>query len=377
MPSLTPSRRDTLTTLVGGAAALGLPAVASAAETPSLNRLAAEKGILFGSAVGAGNPKTLTGSLPDPKFQAILKAECGVLVPENEHKIYVIAAQPDKYNFEPADRIATFASDNGMKLRGHTLFWNRVEFMPQWLKSYDFGPLPANEAERFLRDYIERVCEHYKDTVHSWDVVNETIDPQTGNIRNTRFTEILGFDALRIAFEAAREHAPKAQLVYNDYMSWEQGNETHRAGVLKLLETFKKNNVPIDAFGIQSHIGNDGHIHKAQRKEWVLWLDEIVGMGYELLITEFDVNDKDLPGDIKTRDRQIAEAAREYLDLMFSYPQLKHCLCWGMTDQYSWLQNFAPRADKLPQRPTPYGADYKPKPLRDAIAAALKSAPKR
>ena len=109
----------------------------------------------------------------------------------------------------------------------------------------------------------------------------------------------LGFDSLRIAFEAAREHAPGTQLVYNDYMSWEAGNEKHCAGVLKLLERFKRERVPVDALGIQSHIGNDGHIHKAQRQQWTKFIDEAVGMGYALLITEFDVNDKDLPTEIK------------------------------------------------------------------------------
>jgi endo-1,4-beta-xylanase len=52
-------------------------------------------------------------------------------------------------------------------------------------------------------------------------------------------------------------------------------------------------------------------------------------------------------------------------------------LCWGMVDKFSWLQNFSKRADETPQRPTPYDDNYRPKPLRDAIAAAFESAPKR
>jgi endo-1,4-beta-xylanase len=100
-------------------------------------------------------------------------------------------------------------------------------------------------------------------------------------------------------------------------------------------------------------------------------------MGYKLLITEFDVNDKDLPGDIATRDAQVAAAAKGYLDVMLSYPQLDQVLCWGMVDKYSWLQNFSPRSDKMPQRPAPYDATYKAKPLREALAAAFESAPRR
>jgi endo-1,4-beta-xylanase len=288
----------------------------------------------------------------------------------------VIGAQPGKFDFEPGDRIAQFARANGMKLRGHTLFWNRDEYSPKWLLE-SIGSGTAQAAERFLRDYIKRVCTHYGEQIISWDVVNETIDPKTGENRNTPFTRLLGFDALRIAYEAAREHAPKAQLVYNDYMSWEAGNEKHRTGVLKLLEQFKARNIPVDALGVQSHIGNDGRIQDAQRKEWRAFIDAAVGMGYKLLITEFDVNDKDLPGDNPTRDAQVAAAAKGYLDVMLSYKQLDQVLCWGMVDKFSWLQQFSKRTDKTPQRANPFDSNYQPKPLRDALAAAFQAAPQR
>jgi endo-1,4-beta-xylanase len=62
---------------------------------------------------------------------------------------------------------------------------------------------------------------------------------------------------------------------------------------------------------------------------------------------------------------------------VLSYKQLKDFLLWGIDDGTNWLQGFSPRADKLPLRPTPFDADLKPKPLYDAIAAALKAAPSR
>lgn len=370
------ARREFIAGALGaGAVSILNPMVPAWAQGPRpLKAIAAEKGILFGSSVGAGPAGSLTSSFSDPGYLDILKRECSVLVPENELKSYVIAARQGAYNFEPADRIAQFASGNGMKLRGHTLLWNRVEYMPKWILSH-VGSLSPSAAEQFLRDYIKRVCSHYRSQIHSWDVVNETVDPKSGQLRDTPFQKVLGFDALRIAFEAAREHAPGAQLVYNDYMSWEAGNEQHRAGVLRLLERFKKNKVPVDALGVQSHIGNAGPVQNVQEQQWRAFLDAAVGMGYKLLITEFDVNDKDLPSDPATRDAQAAAAAKGYLDLMLSYKQLDEVLCWGMVDKFSWLQNFSKRADKTPQRPTPYDDNYRPKPLREAIAAALQAAP--
>jgi endo-1,4-beta-xylanase len=368
------SRREFVRRLCAGSIVAAMPLRATnAAEPPSLRALGAEKGILFGSSVGGGASGTLTGSFADPRYIDILKRDCSALVPENELKSYVIAAQRGQYDFEPGDRIARFARDNEIKLRGHTLLWNRVEFTPKWLLD-SFAALTAPAGEKYLREYIQQVCTHYGEQIYSWDVVNETIDPKTGEVRETPFTRVLGFDALRIAFEAARQYAPRAQLVYNDYMGWEAGAEKHRAGVLRLLAQFRKQEIPVDALGVQSHLGNDGHIHAAQRKEWRAFIDEVVAMGYRLLITELDVNDKDLPADVGARDAAAASVTREFLDMMLSYRQLDQVLCWGMVDKYSWLQNYSPRQDRKAQRPNPYDESFERKPLLDAIAAAFTSA---
>ena len=368
---MTASRRDFCAMLAG--ASILVPAIdVHAKDKRSLKALAADKGILFGSAVGAGAAGSLTGSFSDPDYLKILQRECAVIVPENELKSYVISPSREKFDLEPADRIAAFVRDNGMKLRGHTLLWNHPDYMPKWLAELD----SATAAREYLVPYIQRVCAHYGDRIYSWDVVNESIDPKSGELRDTSFTRLLGFDALRICYETAREKLPRVQLVYNDYMSWDAGHEKHRAGVLRLLEQFRSKQVPVDALGIQSHIGN-GSMDEGQRKEWKAFLDAVVAMDYRLLITEFDVSDKDLPTDFATRDARVAAAGKDYLDFMLSYRELDQVLCWGMADKYSWLQGFKPRDDGTAKRTTPYDDAYKAKPLRDAIASAFQAAPKR
>ena len=97
-------------------------------------------------------------------------------------------------------------------------------------------------------------------------------------------------------------------------------------------------------------------------------------MGYQLVITEFDVNDRMAPTNIAARDRMVAHYAKAYLDVMLSYPQLSEVLCWGMSDRYSWLEGFDPRRDRARKRGTPYDAQFRPKPLRAAIAKAFTEA---
>jgi endo-1,4-beta-xylanase len=369
-----------------GAAAVAAGAVPGLAQAagPSLAALAKAKGVQFGSAVGAGKAGSLTGSFEDARYRQVLIDECGVLVPENELKWYVLRPDAKTFDFERADRIAAFAKAHDIALRGHTLLWHHPQWMPAWLKTHDFGQgaAAANNAQAMLVEHIDRVMARYPQ-IASWDVVNETIDPKDGSIRRTVFSDAMGQEqVLDVAFHAARAAAPTTRLVYNDYMGWEAGNEAHRAGVLKLLEGFRKRGTPVDALGVQSHIGTEdpaspGSLGRPQEKAWRAFIDEATGMGYDLLITEFDVNDRDLPGDVAVRDATTALVAKAYLDLMLDYRQTKEVLAWGMVDKYSWLQNFTPRKDGLAKRATPYDDAYRPKPLREAMAAAFRGAPAR
>jgi endo-1,4-beta-xylanase len=213
-------------------------------------------------------------------------------------------------------------------------------------------------------------------------VVNETIDPQTGKMRETVFVEKAGAQIVDFAFHKAKAFAPHAELVYNDYMIWEPGNEKHRYGVLKLLEGFRQRGTPIDTFGIQGHLGTKVGDPKSgypdpQSKEWIAFLDEIVGMDYNLIVSEFDVNDTGLHSDPDVRDQEVAAYGKAFLDLMLSYTQTKDLLAWGLCDRHTWLQTWWPRKDGLIKRPTLYDINYQPKPLRDAVAAALRAAPVR
>lgn len=372
----------------------GLAAAASACTTtgippvggrgPSLNALAGRSGRRFGSAVAWGAPGADRGSFANPAYAAILERECGLLVPENELKWQWTRRTPE-FDFREMDAIADYAARKRFKLRGHTLFWLPQKWYPQWLIGHDFGPRPAQAAERLLTEHVRTVCRRYGTRIYSYDVVNEAIQPETGRIRDTVMTRALGGEALLdLMYHMARAEAPHAQLVYNDYMSWERGteDETHIEGVLKLLEGFRKRGTPVDALGVQSHIRllKDLPVAAIVRESegpWRRFLDEVVGMGYQLVITEFDVNDKRAPDDLVLRDRLVGDYARAYLDLMLDYPQLGDVLAWGMVDRYSWLTGFDPRADRSIKRGTPYDSQFRPKPLRDAIATAFANASSR
>lgn len=387
--SATFNRREALAGLGAGLALAAGPALAQAqaqaqeGAEESLDALARRSGRRFGSAVGSGPPDRVAGAFADPRYRQLVARECGLLVHENELKwTWIRRRGPEHFDFEPADRIMAYAEANRLGVRGHTLLWHHPRWLPNWLDSHDFGAQPASAAERMLREHVAAVAGRYGARIYSYDVVNECVDNVSGAMRETAFSRAMGAaePVVDAAFHAARAAVPEAQLVYNDYMTWTTASANHRAGVLRLLEGFRRREVPVDALGIQAHLGartiegqptDPGPLQEA---EWRRFLDEVVAMGYELVITELDVNDRDLPADVAVRDRLVADHARRYLDLMLSYPQLGHILAWGLCDRYSWLQGNTRRPDGLAKRCTPYDADFRPKPLRAAIAESLREA---
>lgn len=354
--------------LAGGSAAL---------PTPSLDALARRKGRRWGTAV-AWNPGTTGGSIQNPDYTAIVRHECGIVVPENEMKWQATRPGPDSFDFTRMDAIAAWARTNNLDLRGHTLLWHRPQWFPEWLNNYDYGANPASEAERLLTTHIRTVIDRYREQITSYDVVNEAIDHDTNGLMQTSMSRAMGSEeaVLDLAFHTAREALPDGDLVYNDYMSWEPAHAEHCADVLRLLEGFRRRNVPVDTLGIQSHIEMFSidpatGVGPYREREWRAFLDEAVAMGYKLLISEFDVKDKALPTDIAARDAKIADYTRRYFDVMLEYDALGDILAWGMVDRFNWLQGFAPRDDGLEVRGTPYDSDYRPKPMRHAIAESL------
>lgn len=374
--------------LAGGAVtALGATFAgrAFAASADGLDTIAQARGLRFGSAIAWSPPGRDAGSIGNPAYTALIERDCGLLVPENELKWQFTRPSASAFDFTRMDAIADYADRKKLRLRGHTMLWHYTRWFPQWLNNHDFGARPVAEVERLLGTHIRTVAQRYGKRIYSYDVVNEAVDPDTAGLRRTSLSTAMGGEEalLDFAFRTAREAAPHAELVYNDYMSWEAGNEKHRAGVLKLLETFRKRGTPVDTLGVQSHIGlfdatpSVAKLVDALTPEWRRFLDEVTAMGYRLAITEFDVRDRGLPGAIATRDQAVADFARAYLDLMFSYPKLTDVLAWGMSDKYSWLRNFEPRADKQVTRGCPYDMELRAKPLHAAIGAALAGAAKR
>jgi endo-1,4-beta-xylanase len=367
--------------LASGVAALGagiaVPVMAplQAAEADSLKRLAAEKGLIYGTTISA---KQIT---QDAAFIALVERQAGLVVPENDMKWQDInLGAPGKDDYSRADTIAGFAVESGMALRGHNLLW--YFRTPSW-----FFTLPDRAAkERAVIDHITTLAGRYRGIVHSWDVVNEPIEPKDGRpdgLRKAVFLEALGPSYLDLAYRLTHETDPKARLVVNEYDIELDApeHEARRTVLLALLERMQKARTPVNAVGIQAHLravgGPPFSPDKLRR-----FLRDIAALGLTIQITELDVTDENAPADIAVRDRLIADAYRRFLDAALDEPAVKMVVTWGLSDRHSWIVRHETnqakwRKDGLPSRPLPFDADLRPKPAFTALAEAFKHAPAR
>lgn len=316
----------------------------------SLKAHAAAHGFLYGCAVDVRLLKR------DEGYARLVREQSNIVVAENAMKWGPIRPSIDEFNFEQADELVAFAEANRIKVRGHNLCWHRQ--LPGWFEA----EANASNARGLLTAHIQRVAGRYAGRMHSWDVVNEAVEVRDGRsdgLRDSPWLKLVGEEYIEVAFKAARNADPQALLTYNDYGIEGEGQDASakRAAVLTLLRRLKARHVPLDAVGVQAHI-EAGKTYGAGLREFMAAARE---MGLQVFITEMDVNDRALPGDVESRDKAVAETYGGFLNLTIAEPAVRVVLTWGITDGRTWLNSEDARSDKLPERCLPFGADDLPK----------------
>jgi endo-1,4-beta-xylanase len=359
---------------IRGLSALGLSectwrrAAAQAATVP-LQRLAEEKGLMFGSSLA------LKYCVQSAAYQQLFISQCDIATPELHMKWDSLSRQPGVYNFENADRFVSFCATNRMRIRGCTLVWH--DALPAWLAPR----LTAANAQGMLTDHIHKVAGHFAGKLYSWDVVNEVLDPASrrpDGLRNTLWLENCGVDYLERAFRATADADPSALLVWNEnYLELSNGfGAAKRTAMLNLLDGMLARGVPIHGIGLQAHLRADQATALGD-KSYEAFLGELARRGMKIFVTELDVQDGTLPANTGARDQAVAQIYSRFLSATLRQPAVRGIVTWGLADPFSWLGGYRPRNDGLPVRPLPFDAEFQPKAAYYAMAATLQSAPHR
>ncbi len=299
---------------------------------------------------------------------------------ENAMKWERIHPRPGEYNFTVPDSMIAFGQHNGMFIVGHCLVWHQQT--PDWVFEDSLGnPLDREALLEVLKDHIYTVVGRYKGKVHGWDVVNEAVD-EDGQLRRTKWYEIIGEDYIQKAFEFAHEADPGAELYYNDYNIEQPGK---REGTVKLLQHLIANGAKIDGVGIQ------GHWHLKSPSLEVVDSSFLIysSLGLKIHITEMDINVLPAPRDAMGADISDTAAymqamnpwpeslpdsihqdlAKRYADIfnifMKHHDVLERVTFWGIHDGYSWKNNWPIRGRT--NYPLLFDRNYQPKPAFYAV----------
>jgi len=343
------------------AAALGATALSgmSAFATAGTAARGSERARLipYGSAVRAAALAT------DTTYRQAIVANCDIIVPEGEMKWPDVHPARNRFEFEKADALVDFARQHNIEIRGHTLAW--YGGMPDWTNEI----ASRAEAEEELVDHIETVVSRYRGDIPSWDVVNEPLVdwPQDANsLRPSIWTRQLGPDYIPIALRTTARVDPATRLVLNEYDVEYKGERfaARRKALLQLLRSLRDRGVPLHALGLQSHLFGDRALDRDALQGF---LREVAALKLDVLITELDVIDYQFPADIGERDARVAVIAGDYLGTVCEVVHPKAIVTWGLSDRYTWVPTWFKRTDGLPNRPLPFDADLKPKPLFDVI----------
>jgi endo-1,4-beta-xylanase len=281
------------------------------------------------------------------------------------------------FNWAAADRTAEFARANKMTIHGHTLVWHN-QTPASFFTNNEGKLLDKEELYSRLRVYMTAVMNRYKDVTFCWDVVNEALSDNEGEIyrMDSKWFQICGKDYIANAFRIARSINPNVKLIYNDYNLVNPAKLERSCTMLKeLLDA----GVPIDVVGMQGHWSNDITAEMIQTA-----IDRFSALGLKIQITELDLTTyTSYHGDgAKNQVQETQKFTEELQNIQAekykSFFEVFHknagkitaVTFWGLDDGKTWLNNFPVRGRK--DYPLLFDDQLKPKKAYYSIKSIYK-----
>src|SRR4051812_2103003 len=313
------------------AGAMLVPLATAAAST--LGAAAAQSGRYFGTAMG-------TNAVGNSTDTSIAAREFNMVTPENEMKPDATEPNQNQFNFTNGDRIYNWATQNGLKVRGHTLAWYAQQ--PGWMQN-----LSGTALRNAMINHINGVMAHYKGKLYAWDVVNEAYADSGGGRRDSNLQRT-GNDWIEVAFRTARQADPSVKLCYNDY-NIENWSSAKTQGVYTMVKDFKSRGVPIDCVGFQTHFTGGSSLPS----NFQTTLSSFAALGVDVALTEADVTNA---------------STTQYAGLTQACMNVARCIgitVWGVRDSDSWRSS---------ENPLLFDASSNKKPAYTSVLNALNAA---
>jgi len=242
---------------------------------------------------------------------------------ENETKWGSNEGTRDIETYSDADYIYNWCNDNGIKMRGHCLFWEQVNGnFPAWLENLSYAAYPASSD--MLGEVDERLnsaVNHFKGKFVNWDVDNEMLS-------DSFFTSRLGNAGIVHMFNASKAIDPNCGMFMNEYSGnsfggYNSGPYVTRANTLIGL------GATIDGYGIQAHLAENAAFQPQSYYDNVL--QPLAVFGKPIWATEFDAS--------HTNATTSADNIENFFRICFSHSSVDGIIMWGFMNGQMWRTN--------------------------------------
>jgi GH35 family endo-1,4-beta-xylanase len=265
--------------------------------------------------VAIGNKFFGTAAIDAGDYAGLL-AHFNQVTPGNAGKWGSVEATRDVMNFTDLDTAYQFAKTNHLPFKLHTLVWGQQQ--PAWIAG-----LPADQQLAELDQWMSALAERYPDA-DLVDVVNEPLHAPPPYAAALGGAGATGWDWVVKAFEMARDHFPKSELLLNDYSILTMAQSTQ--DYLKIVKILNDR-------GLIDGIGEQGHFYERAPELSVLSanLSSLVATGLPIYVSELDLNFSD--------DAQQANRMRDLFSIFWSTPSVLGITHWGYRQQNVWQPN--------------------------------------
>lgn len=228
-------------------------------------------------------------------------------VHENALKWYATEPTKGQVSYADADRILQWSDQNGLKMRGHTLFWAVDKWQQSWVKA-----LNHQELRQAVQQRTVEICTRYKGRISEYDVMNEMLH---GDFYQQRLGEQIVDDI----FKWCKQADPNVRLYVNDYNIL-NGRALDR--YVEQIRALLKRGVPLGGIGAQGHIREAITADRIQKS-----LDTLAQFGLPIKVTEFDA-----VGSEAEKARILSDVYR----VAFAHPAVAGIFMWGFWEGAHW-----------------------------------------
>lgn len=256
-----------------------------------------------------GFGSTMNGNvLTNPGYQAFFTDHFEWAVFENESKWYYNEPTQGNVTYATADMMVQFCEQNGILMRGHTIFWAVPGVVQAWVQALDDPSLQLAVDSR-----LTSVVNRFKGKFLHWDVNNEML-------HGSFFADRLGSGIRTWMFQQARALDPDVKLFVNDYnVITSTDDDAYKAQIQDLLAQ----GADVNGIGVQGHFGA-----LVEPLTVLDRLDNLATLGLPIWVSEYD--------SVNADENSRADNLETLYRIAFGHPAVEGILMWGFWAGDHW-----------------------------------------